>query len=292
MLSLELIEHSRLKRQEGLSYKSIARELKISPASVMKYSKDIELSKDQKQKLLMNEHLNRKKFASVFSQEKDITIPELNQNLASVLGHLFFDGSVSPQNSRYTIKYTNASLGLIKKFNKNVSDLFGLEVSYMQKNEGINCAWYEIYFYSKKLCEFLSTFSSSYSTSDNIGIPPQILSSNDSVKSSFLQAFWDDEGCIDAGGRLSGSSVSEKMIDDLVFLHREFGITCKKYPSKRKRLFEIKINSNYSNFSLFNEKVGFTLSKVIRGKNIGKSKRSLLHAKLEKYRKRLKPDTR
>lgn len=282
VISNTLIQKLREKRSSGISYKKIAKELEMSPASVMKYCQNIKLSQRAQFLLDLNAYKNRQFFSSKFAVEKTIAIPKLDENMASILGHVLFDGSLSPQDGRYMIRYLNASSTLVDNFDCKMALLFGLSPK-KSTRQGVNFVWHQSCFYSKQVCDLLLTYSPSFSTSKGVGIPSKILTAPENVKMSFLKAFWDDEGSISANGTLSASSVSEQTIDDLIVVHRGLGLGCSKIISKTKDCFEIYIKRSYANFKLFKDKIGFTDSVVVRGKNMGCFKKDVLAVKIGGY---------
>jgi len=56
--------------------------------------------------------------------------------------------------------------------------------------KGVNIDWIVIAAYSKKAYNFLKGISPSFSTSDGVGAPKEILSAPPPVQSAFLRAFW------------------------------------------------------------------------------------------------------
>ncbi len=275
-------------RNKGFSYKKIGKILSFSPATVLKYGKNVPLLPGQRFLLDLNEYYNRLDFADKFAVEKKISLPALDENLASVLGHLFFDGSVGPIEGRYYVRYINASRPLVDEFNRKMFLVFNLRESKIYLRQGVNFIWHQACFHSKQLCDFLFSYSPSFSTSQGVGVPAQIISSPKRVRASFLRAFWDDEGCISADGDLSGSSVSEKMIEDLVKMHLAFGIRCCKHSPRTRKIFEVYVNRGHTNFRAFAQKIGFSNSLVVRGKNMGRLKNEVLAERLADYEKRLK----
>ena len=270
----------------GVSHKQIARQLGISTGSAFNYTKGLSLSREADLLLRNNEEKNWRMFSQKFAAPHQIRYPELSEDLAFVLGHLFFDGSVyasKANTNRYIAKYTNSSMELINRFNETVTRLFGILPSKLQRNPEKNVPWYETYFSSKELFNWLTKISPSFSTSKGAGVPSIIKSANKRIIGAFLQAFWDDEGCIDCKGRLTGSSMSETMIDDLVTLHQTIGVACKKYKGKAGRAHSIILKQNYENYLAFFESISFGKSIVKSGKNCKRYKQHVLIEKIQKW---------
>ncbi len=276
-LNKDIISKICLLRKKGRGFKTIAKQLNLSPATIHKYAKEIKLSKSAKYKLIKSQRKRQEAFRQSFAQEKDINEPELDEQLANILGHLFFDGSVPKEhNGKYLLNYTNSSLEAISNFVNSVENAFQIKPQKIQKTKGKNVDWYEVCFSSKKAWQFVRTFSKSFSTKENVGIPKQIFDAQESVKCAFLRAFWDDEGTIGYIGYLTGASKSEKMIIDLVKMHCSLGLNCTKTSSKKVVVHTIRIRKELKNFMLFSKKVGFGYGRVIRGHNLGRFKKDVL----------------
>lgn len=269
-------------RTRGFGFKTIAKQLCCSPASVHKYTKNIPLSKQAKASLIESQKKLRANFAAQYAKEKEIILPPFSVDLARILGHLFFDGSVAFTNGKYMLSYCNSSIELINEFILKVHTLFSLKPAKISKFKGVNLDWYQSTFYSKKAFYFVKRFSSSFSTSKNIGVPVEIMTADDSLKESFLLAFWADEGCINYRGHLTGSSKSKKMIDNLVSLHKSLGIDCKKHLNKKRKAHSLSIKRTLSNYSKFCQKVGFGKAIVKAGYNLGRYKQEVLAEHLNK----------
>lgn len=281
-LSAQGIIEVKALRSQGIAYKKIASILSLSPATVLKYSKSVRLNNEAKQLLLNNELKNQKKFCGEYSQEKDFRVPKLDEDFANLLGHLFFDGSVCTCNGKFILAFTNASKTAVDNFVSLLWKCMGLRAGKIYLIKGVNVDYYQVECYSKKAYMFLSSISSSFSTTDNIGVPAEIFNANDSIKASFLRAFWDDEGCISHAGTLSGVSKSEKMIRDLVLLQERLGIASWARTTIREDgpIHLIVVAKNKPNFARFMYKIGFEHAIVTKGYHIGKAKKDLL---LEKF---------
>ncbi|MAG18277.1 MAG: hypothetical protein CL944_02280 [Candidatus Diapherotrites archaeon] len=287
-ISVSLIRNLQESRRKAISYKAIAKEFNLSPATVLKYCRKVELKGSGKRILEINEQVNREKFAEVYAKVKKIRKPLFSKKFSNLLGHLFFDGSVNFTLGRYDLTYTNASQKLVHTFNKNMIESFDLKSGKISKISGVNFDWFVCHHYSKSVCEFLSELSESFSTSDGIGVPTQILEGDNGIKAAFLGAFWDDEGSISDSGKLEGSLVSKEMIVGLSKLHFDLGIENKVYTNKKKGDFTVHINKNEVNYLLFQEKIGFSDSLVVHGKNSGNLKKNVLREKIRGYRNHLK----
>ncbi|MBS3057039.1 MAG: hypothetical protein J4415_00245 [Candidatus Diapherotrites archaeon] len=280
-ISNEKISQISFLRSKGASYKKIARTIGVASATASKYGQHIILSENYKKQLIENENKNRERFARTYAKEKEISLPNLDENLASVLGHLFFDGNVSKFNGKYILQYTNSSEVAIKQFIKKVSTLFSIAPAKIQtfKNKNI---WYQVYFYSKKAVMFVERYSKTFSTKQAVGVPPAVMSASDNIKSAFLRAFWDDEGSISKVGYICGCSKSEPMINDLVVMHELLGVNCTKRTDNKKGSYTIYILNNIENIINFSKKVGFEYGLITKGINSGRYKKDVLNETLER----------
>ena len=102
------------------------------------------------------------------------------------------------------------------------------------------------------------------------------------VTKSSLAAFWADEGCVDNRGYLTGSSKSQKMVDDLVTLHKSLGIDCKKHLNKKGKAHYLSIKRNLPNYSKFYQKIDFGKAIVKAGYNLGRYKQEVFVEHLRK----------
>lgn len=260
-------------RLEGNSYKEIAKVIKRSPATVLKYSNNVILSVDAEERIRKKEQVSQIQFVKKYAKEKEITDSPLDEDKANLLGHLFFDGSVSISGTSYRINYTNASLPAIESFIKRVSKTYSIIPSKLQV-EKRKSVYYQTSFSSKKLVNKLNNSFGSFSTKNNIGIPQIIKDSSEGIRCAFMRAFWDDEGSISCRGVLQGCSKSERMIDDLVNLHKGLGIKCTKCESRG--CYYINISKKKANMILFSKKIGFEFGKITRGINKEKFKKEVL----------------
>ena len=233
-LSEGQIQSIRSMRTEGLAYRKIAKQLGAGVGSVLKYSSDVQLSNEQLLQLKANEHGAKTIFVFNFAKPKGIKVPELNEDFANLLGHLFFDGHVSNFNGKYVLGYTNSTYAAIQNFSEKLKSCFDLAPAKIFRVSGGKIGWFQLAAYSKIAYLLLMQIAPTFSTSKDARVPKIIFEASPSVKSAFLRAFWDDEGCISNDGTLIGVSKSEPMIDDLISMHEGLGIDCRK-GAKRPR---------------------------------------------------------
>lgn len=275
-LSEEKINQVQRLRKQGIAYKKIAKRLKIGCGSALKYAESVKLSKEAKLKLKKNESENWAKFVRKYAKEKEITDISLNAVKANIIGHLFFDGSVSiNKGGKYRITYTNSSRKSLDCFIKNICAIYSIGAPKIQKHSG-KTPVFHVEFYSKKLVKSLIDYSHSFSTTKNIGVPGDIKNATEEVVIGFMKAFWEDEGSIRYDGSIVGSSMSEKMIEDLIDLHESLNIKCTKQRNNSNGCFTIYIRDKMNNKLRFAEKIGFSQGKITRGKNKGRFKNDIL----------------
>jgi len=267
------------KMRKSLSYKEIADRLRISPSTAHKYSKEIKVSENGKKRILNKIIKNQKKFASTFSKEKKI---KENKNITPekvrIISHCLFDGSVnSTKNGVYRVQYTNASKISVNEFISDMKNVFGLEPTEYSKVNGKNIEWYTVSFYSKKLFNRILQSLPEYSTAkENCRLKPWILNLSSKLKSEFLRAFWDDEGCIDINGKIHGKSKSKKVIKQLKEIHASLGIKTSIWRDNTSNNYALYIKKDPLNIKKFSL-TGFKHGIICRGKNIGKLKKEVFH---------------
>lgn len=105
------------------------------------------------------------------------------------------------------------------------------------------------------------------------------------MKIELLRAFWNDEGSISANGRLSADSRSKKIIDQLISIHKQFGLNLNKtkYFVSRKPMYKIYLSKTKENTAKFIRLGLFTFSIVGRGQNKGKLKIAVTKEALNKF---------
>lgn len=113
---------------------------------------------------------------------------EIDKNLAWVLGFCVGDGCVSKSKGKYTtysVCFVNSEECLIKKVNKILTPFVG--GGNLKKKKNIWRAYWakDGYFFFNKFGSFHS---------HNWKVPSIILGSNESIKSSFLQGYFDADG--------------------------------------------------------------------------------------------------
>lgn len=253
-------------RRNGYSYGELASKFNTFKSAIYYHVKNIPVSGVGKTRLYLRERKAQTKLVERCT--KKIRTPRFTLEKVRLIAHCLFDGEVfiSTAKNFYYFGYSNNSKALVGQFINDVSEIYGLE-KYFIYRRGDN---YQVRFCSKKAVEDLLKHSPSYSNDKRAMVPKEVMTADISLKSAFLRAFWDDEGCIDYRGRLISTCTAPNVLRQLALLHKELGIMVtlhKDYLEVRK-----------SSFPRFVELVGFTDGvKVTRGHNKGRYKAQILH---------------
>jgi len=263
-------------RKMGLSYKKIANKLEISSATSHKYAKRTGISLNGKERIEKNNKKRIENFVKRFAKEKEIQEIKINKKTVRIISHCLFDGSVCTNNiGDYRISYTNSSKKEVNQFVKDFEESFGIQVNDIKKMKGKNIDWYEIYFCSKQAFMELHKYIPNYSTSSKkCELRPWIFELPRQLKIEFLRAFWLDEGCVSADGKIHGKSKSKKVIEQIVKLHESLGIECSIWKDNTSKNFAIYIHKKNENIQKFS-KIGFGSGIVTRGKYLGERKQKV-----------------
>lgn len=276
-----LITRIKKLRREGNPYREVARSPGVYLGTSFKYGKDVRLS--EKARFIISKKIGkiRNKFVDSYAKMKDVDINQnFNVQKTRIIGHCIFDGSVS----HGIVKYTNSSRSLIEQFVDDVYKGYSVVPDRTEEVNGTNVSKYTVCYFYKKICDDLHRYTPSYSTaSKKCIVPNKIMMASDRIKREFLRTFWEDEGCVTVGGEIIGRIKSEKVRDQLLSLHSQLGIRCSPY-SCSDGLHGIYIKKTRGNPSKFDLEIGFRRSIIVRGKNVGVSKRELF--------KKLYPDSK
>ena len=222
---------------------------------------------------------NRKKFKKIiesnleglrygYGKGKSIKNPELpikfSPELARICGHLIGDGGIRRVKGDYAVHYTNQNSLLIKQFKEDIFTIFGsveaYEYRYHMKDKNKNLK--VIRFPSIVGIILMEFFGPMIKSTKKI--PKIILESDKKYKSLFLQALYDDEGCVSSNRIIIAMSNKDiiKNIKDI--LEREFSIS----PSNIRERRYIKWQNSYileifgvKNMITFSKEIGFSHSK-------------------------------
>lgn len=266
-------------RQHGYSYSEIAQKIGKTKKFAFYHTKDVPFSSE-------GEKRYRRQVTGIVKQIKTQKYI-LEPAKARIIGHILFDGMLYHNKYHYLAKYVNSSKKLIDQFIKDVREVYGLKTAYIETLNGEFMITYKVYFKSKQLYLDLKKYFESYSTTNkSIAIPAKILNAEKRVKIEFLRAFFEDEGSISANGRIMGDLKSEKIINRILRMLREFGLFFKicEYKSYTGIFYKIYLSKTKENLVLFDKLNLFGKSIITHGKNKGKFKVQVLKEQIEKLK--------
>jgi len=135
----------------------------------------------------------------------------------------------------YTIEYNNMSLALRKQFINDVKKTYGNVYIYERSRGKITIRRKEIYEEMVKLCA---------KNSRKWRIPKEILNASNEIKSTWLEAFYDDEATVDVNHkRIDLKSVNLKGLKQVKLLVSDVGI--RSYINgPYERMWMLRISSN------------------------------------------------
>ncbi|MEW6102132.1 MAG: hypothetical protein AB1481_07590 [Candidatus Omnitrophota bacterium] len=146
---------------------------------------------------------------------------------------------------RYGLGYTNMNRELIREFMEDTKRTFGLTPYY--RNNYVKIKSGNIWALMQEL---------GAGKSRDWFISSKIMRASRRIKKSWIRAFFDDEACFNAGGRIRVRSVNRKGITQLMRMVREF-IPCHITPKKgyySDSSVYLNINKNYA--SKYFSKIG------------------------------------
>jgi hypothetical protein len=122
---------------------------------------------------------------------------------------------------KYIVGYCNNNQELLKEFQQDVFNVFGLKGQKIEKNE--------IRVSSKRLWEFLKEMgaSDSYSWS----IPESIINGSKEIQKNWIRAFFDDEADFDDDGRIRVKIVNKRALAQVMEMLKKF-VPCHLTPKK------------------------------------------------------------
>ncbi len=257
-------------RKQGFSLGRIIKITKLSKTTVFDQIKDIKFSKIAKK----NFEWHRKKAIAVANGKRKgycckgrIVLKPIcwSSELIYVISHFLFDGSVR----RNSCIFYNRSVSQISRMQKNIRNLFGLEGRMkIDQNKVVRISYFYVElgeYVLKKVQELLY----------------YIRTASLEEKKVFLQAFFDDEGCVSCDGghsgfrrrRIRGYQHSKKILELIRKLLKEFDIESKI----DKKNTEICV-SRKANLIKFQEEINFSSGIYINPDR----KNSIWKKKLEK----------
>ena len=132
----------------------------------------------------------------------------------------------NPIRTRYFVGYTNYNIDLLKEFQKDVYETFGIKGQKIYKND--------VKASSKKIWEFMKKMGAG--DSYNWRIPKEISKSSKEVMKNWIRAFFDDEAYFDKNKkgeviRIRVKCVNKKGLTQLMKMLKEF-VPCNLMPKK------------------------------------------------------------
>lgn len=280
--NIALIEYCQSLRSQGFSIDFICQKSGLSKSTVHTYIRDIVLKKDQK-KILQQHSIvatiesNQKRKGISRPWNRLSNIPTFSKCLVRCLAHFLFDGSLIGHQACYY----NRSQYLVNRHYNDVQQLFGLKGKLVVQKTGVIRLIYnsvELVSCLHRLHQQLLILLS--------GMPRE-------WKRVFIQAFFDDEGCIYLSSdrkrwRLSGS---QKKVDILLAVQRlleEFDIPSRivYYPT---RVSALVILGGRNSLEKFEKEINFaknvTMNPLRKNARYGYAieKRQLVRLAIENY---------
>ncbi len=121
----------------------------------------------------------------------------------------------------YRTCYTNTNVTLIKEFQQDIREVFGIKGDKLWKNE--------IRIKSKRIWSLLKEMGAG--DSYNWSISKEIINASKEVKRNWIRAFFDDEAYFDNGNRIRVKCVNKKGLQQITRMLDEF-IPCHLLPKK------------------------------------------------------------
>jgi predicted Rdx family selenoprotein len=127
----------------------------------------------------------------------------------------------NPVRKKYMVGYCNNNQELLKEFQQDVFEVFGLKGQKVGKNE--------IRVSSKKLWQFLKEMGAG--DSHSWSIPDSIINGSKEIQRNWLRAFFDDEADFDDNGRIRVKIVNKKGLIQVMKMLKRF-VSCHLAPKK------------------------------------------------------------
>lgn len=244
----------KLYMDKSISIKKIIKLLKRTPASIHNKISRLGIKKSR-------------------SPRKFIFPAKFTPSLARIHAHVCGDGNLfkkrekdsygymgcyKPNRYRYRfgVEYTNMNQLLIKEFMRDSELTFGLKPYYRQNCVRVKSR--DVWLLMKEL---------GAGKSREWFISPKIMNASKEIRKNWIHAFFDDEACFNAGGRIRVRSVNRKGLTQLMKMLKAFTpchITPKKdyYPDR-----SVYLNINKNDAEEYFSKVGslrYTNNKIMR----------------------------
>lgn len=192
--------------------------------------------------------------------------------LAHIVAHLQFDGTIGFCNSRGYLIYYNTNKKMVMQFAEDMEEAFEVKnrISVKHRNNE-NKKWNDCYSYRCQRTKVIMLLlnMTSYGTYD-WRVPNWIVNGSKKIKSAYLQAFFDDEGGF-AGCGIHGTSCNYEGLQQIRDMLNSLGIRGKIRErkgkqilsqvglGKRSRAWDILI-THQNNLRQFRDLVGFSLN--------------------------------
>lgn len=268
-------------RKKGYSYEEIAKLDGRSRKLIWKIAKDVRFSGNGEKRY----HKEVRGIVRRIKSQKS----KLSPVKVRIIAHLLFDGTAYKSRSSYhrVMKYINSSRELVDQFTTDVEKIYGLTPSAFETYLGSKMPYYKVHFLSKEMFQDLSGYFSSYASNSNIGIPNTIMEGDGKIKLEFLKAFWEDEGSISARGRIMADLKNKKIINQLIKIHREFGLPLRltKYTVHTGEMYKVYLAKTNENLKLFSDLGLFDKAVITHGENVGKKKSEVLRTIIRKRKR-------
>ncbi|MBL7155026.1 MAG: LAGLIDADG family homing endonuclease [Candidatus Portnoybacteria bacterium] len=222
MHSPKLKKECRKLRRQGRSLNDIAKLKRLAKTTVYEWIRNIKLSSIAQKRLwdnyvnkIIKANKNKENFG--FKRRKIENKPRYwSKDLIAIASHFSFDGEIT----KGSCIYSNRSRFQINRMQKLMKDNFNLDPLILAKPDGvfrISYHYVDLAEYMKKKAEDLLSY---------------ISTASKDKKRIFLQAFFDDEGCISCAGgyngyrqrRIRGYQYSKEILELIKRLLKAFSI--------------------------------------------------------------------
>ena len=214
-------------------------------------------------KKLVESNIEELKFGS--GKAKPIKNPRLpikfSPELAKICGHLIGDGGIRLTKGDYAVHYTNKNPFLIEQFKQNILKTFGnIEPYYYEYKIKDNNIDLKVIRFPSIIGIILMEFFGSM-IKDTKKVPEIIMNSDKRSKSLFLQALYDDEGCI-SSNRIGICITNKEVIESIKkILETEFLIQPTKITKRVHKgwldLYRLEIHGR-KDIMLFSKEISFS----------------------------------
>jgi len=189
---------------------------------------------------------------------------KLTKSKARLIAHLKADGYVGrcgKRKTNYWIALECGNKGELKKFERDILDIYGLRAKWALNESGKKPGTYnwKVFIRSKLAYEDLQRYGpyDSYSWK----VPQEIKAANKAIKAEFIRAFFDDEATVLPKCRIIRLySINLKGLTEILHMLREFGICGKIYSGfgLRRNIFGLEIRGQ-KNIGIFREEINFSI---------------------------------